>query len=423
MSAPGKSPLLPKHRRFFHETSLGKPPGPDLREALGRVHEAVSLAFPLKPKHLRELPLAVEELSLRLTAERGQGRKYWGSPRLTGAYLHYFMPWNLLRLAWLLPGLPLRLRPGDQVLDLGSGPLTLPLGLWLARPELRKTDLRFLCTDAAPQPLALGLDIFHRVAGQPRTGNVEGMNWQLRTKRGRLEAMNARLQGRARLITVGNVLNELPQSGTERLEEYLENLFLDLDQSLTPGGQIFLLEPGTRLGGKLLGLLRGLALGYGYLAEAPCTHQAPCPLAETNKAGGWCHFSFPAAGAPPALEELSLAAGLGKRQLHLSCLLLRKPIQDLAVSGISGGKSGTREKSLEVRIISDPIRLPGQEETARYVCSSMGLGLLRDAAGIKSGQTARATLLENKTKDPKSNAWNMVRRMDRNAGSASVCKL
>ncbi|MCL1889363.1 MAG: hypothetical protein FWF99_02520 [Desulfovibrionaceae bacterium] len=415
MSAHEKSSLPQKHRRVLHGTNLGKPPGPDLREELGRVLEAVALVFPLKPKHLRELPLAVEDLSLRLTTDRGQGRKYWASPRLTGAYLYYFMPWNLLRLAWLLPGLPLRLKPGDQVLDLGSGPLTLPLGLWLARPELRKTDLRFVCADTAPQPLALGLDIFHRITGRTRADNGEEMNWQVRVKRGRLEAMGVRIQGGARLITAGNVLNELPQSGTERLEENLENLFLDFDRILAPGGQIFLLEPGTRLGGKLLGLLRGLALEYGYLAEAPCTHQAPCPLAEANKSGGWCHFSFPAAGAPPKLEELSLAAGLSKRQLHLSCLLLRKPFQEPAAAETSMLKPRTVEKPLDVRIISEPIRLPGQEKTARYVCSSIGLGLLRDADGMKSGQTARAALLENRTRDPKSNAWNMMQYPDKNA--------
>lgn len=122
------------------------------REALERLPEALAKVRPLSAAHRRSLPEDVADLSRLLTTERGAlNRPYWSSPAFVSAYLYYFLPWNLLRLTRLLSGLPLP-DPGAAVvpeseallLDAGSGPLTLPLALWLARPLWREAPVRVL---------------------------------------------------------------------------------------------------------------------------------------------------------------------------------------------------------------------------------------------------------------------------------------
>lgn len=386
---------------------LLKAPDARLRHDLELAAQAVEGVFPLKSAHKKELPFAVRDLSRLLTAERGQSRGYWEKPALTGAYLYYFLPWNLLRLAWLLRGLGLDIPPGARVLDLGSGPLTLPLGLWLARPDLRGAGLNLSCSDTAQRPMDLGRKIFEGLAaGEER--------WRLELTRAPLEVA-LRKAGRVKLIMAGNVLNEV-QAGRASLEERLTEIFYSMDRALEDKGQIFIMEPGTRLGGKLVALMRRIALEEDYQVEGPCTHERLCPYAPASEdedapkrkgppPGGWCHFTLPSDGAPEALAALSAAAGLEKERLSLSCLLLRK----------GGGKveRAPREKAAPralgpgiitpVRVVSDPIRLPGRP-AARYVCSAHGLGLLQDALEYKSGMAAEAFLPDKGARDAKSGA-------------------
>ncbi|WP_448339637.1 hypothetical protein AB9L13_12365 [Desulfovibrio piger] len=85
---------------------------------------------PLRSAHYRNLPADIEALSRLLTCERsGLYRPYWSSPASTSAYLYYFLPWNVLRLARLFRSLPLPdprlwLEKGQTplLLDGGSGP-------------------------------------------------------------------------------------------------------------------------------------------------------------------------------------------------------------------------------------------------------------------------------------------------------------
>ncbi|MDR1126439.1 MAG: hypothetical protein LBM64_10375, partial [Deltaproteobacteria bacterium] len=365
-------------------------------------------AFPQKKQHRADLPYAVRDLSRLLTSERDQKRAYWASPRLLGAYLHYFLPWNLVRLSWLLPSLPLRFSPGDKILDLGAGPLTLPLGLWLARPELHALPLEVTCSDQATHPLQVGRDILRRLlapeAGPEANASVgpdpgagagpEQGPWRLNLLRAPLEQALRKAGSRVNLITALNVLNELPTPRQQSLEDRLSELFASFNRALEPGGGIFLLEPGTRLGGKLVQLMRKLALEEGYAALSPCPHQTACPFLRHLEGRdkippgppgptGWCHFGHGIDGATPELLKLSTAADLRKERLNLSFVLLRKP------GGAPGGEADkTGGSGLEARVISEPIRLPGG--SARYVCTGEGLGLLRGAGHIPSGAKVAA---------------------------------
>lgn len=443
-------------------------PGPALVDDLGRALAAVAGAFPVPAAHRRDLPLAVRDLSRLLTMERAEmNRSYWSAPRFLAAYLHYFLPWNLYRMAWLLPGLDLALRPGSRILDLGSGPLTLPLALWCARPDLRGVPLFFFCADVASKPMDVGREILRRLAGSDSP-------WRIVLRRVPLEkalAVSAASGVRENFdcIMAGNMLNELSVSRNASLEQRLEQLAELAAGRLAPDGRLLLVEPGTRLGGKLIALLRKGGLAHGFSPLAPCTHDGPCPMLEQSPRSGpfspytgWCHFFHPAGSVPKSLAELASRARLEKESLALSCLLLKKsgpeaesagnpPAENAAAAGIprvsrrrsgvsddleelealyaeimaqdadgahpktvaSGrvasrpthpaGQTGASSR-LDARVISDLIRLPEEAEPARYACCERGLALLLDAPRVPSGAFVSVPAPAREERDAKTGA-------------------
>lgn len=319
-------------------------PEPELCAELAKVSAITAGAFAIPTSHQRDLPLAVRDLSRILTEERGQlSRPYWSSPRYVFAYLHYFLPWNLYRMAWLLPNLEISLKPGDMVLDLGSGPLTLPLALWCARPDLRSLPLTFVCSDLSARIMEAGRSIFREIAGPDCA-------WRIKLLRAPVaKALAVSRSGPYALIMAGNLLNELAAArhtaSNHDLAAILARLMAEVHARLAPNGSLLLVEPGTRLGGKLISLGREAALRHSFIPLAPCPHCNACPMPGLREApdrrthmkaneaavsgrvspySGWCHFTFPALDVPPSLAELGKQARLKKERLAISCLLLKK---------------------------------------------------------------------------------------------------
>lgn len=421
---------------------------PDVvRRELDALGQALRTVRPLRSAHYRDLPADIEALSRLLTCERsGLYRPYWSSPASTSAYLYYFLPWNVLRLARLFRSLPLPdprlwLKKGRTplLLDGGSGPLSVPLALWLARPEWRALPIQVLAVDNAVQPMELGRDVMAAwgdILGQPV--------WQVRVERGSLEHMprlEHKLAGtlerqerhlRPWLLTAANVLNELSAEsrrmnreddededgpgGVRRLENLLDELEPlcwpaplnedetgTADEALLPAA--LFVEPGTRLGGKTISRLRDAALERDLIPLAPCTHRGPCPLAHAPAGRGWCHFTFDCEGAPHWLQELSSAAGLAKSALSLAPLLLRAApaagedlFDDRDGFDDADPDSARREaadmlhRPRPVRVLSSPFVVPGLRGQARYACCAAGLAVVPDAAALPPGAslTARA---------------------------------
>lgn len=418
----------------------------DIEKALARA----TGIMPYSAAHAKDLPFAVRDLSRLLTTERdGLARSYWASPRFVSAYLRYFLPWNLYRLAWLLPGLALELPPGSTILDLGSGPLTLPLALWCARPDMRSVPLRFVCVDIAPKAMEHGKSILAAVAGPESP-------WQVELVRAPFDhAIRQARNKNYALVMAGNVLNEIcacPPDAESHLAGRLQDMAALMAEALAPGGRLLLLEPGTRLGGKLIALFRKGALRHALVPLAPCTHEGPCPMEAAAAHGGsaysgWCHFIHPVDGAPAALKDLTRRACLEKESLAISCLYLERPersgnagtheskasfdavagreadeLDELEAlyqemmeedAGASGAGIASASAALagrsfgaqcRMRVISGPIRLPEQEEPARYACSERGLVLLENARRIPSGAGAVAIVPEQPRRDAKTGA-------------------
>ena len=427
----------------------------DAMRILDMLPEALAKVWPLNSAHRRTLPDDIAHLSRLLTTERaGLDRPYWSSPASISAYLYYFLPWNLVRLTRVLASLPLpdprSVAPqgGEALLvDVGSGPLTLPLALWLAKPEWRSAPLRVLALDTSSQPLELGkslMEVLGEMTGQPV--------WPVRVARAPLEQVVRQAApllsgGKARpwLVSAANVLNELRfgkkrsrgASAIEEEDEFdsLDNEGLDFDgnpaaeaaeadkpegcredkldsflESLSPlfdhvgkaeadasapaGPSLLFVEPGTRLGGSTIMRLRQLAVDGGLTALAPCTHQLDCPLLRGQGGRTWCHFTFGSEGAPLWLEDLSLAAGLGKSGLTLSPLLLAALPEAAPESG----------NPVAARVLSAPFVVPGLEGRARYACSCKGMLLLENAEALASGDALSVTLAAGAPRDHKSGA-------------------
>ena len=106
----------------------------------------------------------------------------------------------------------------------------------------------------------------------------------------------------------------------------------------------------------------------------------------------WCHFVFPADGAPQWLARLSALAGLEKDRLSLSFLSMSTNQPEYAAS--------------QARVVSHRFPLPPGQ--GLYVCASGGLRLVsfRGAArGMVSGAVLDMDMPEPTARDPKSGVW------------------
>lgn len=354
---------------------------PFFTKALEILPESLNVAMPLKRGHRADLPDAVRELSNLLTTERAEmARPYWSSPRFVSAYLRYFLPWNLLRLGRLMDSLTLpdpTLVPNPIAVDLGSGPLSFPIALWLISPEWRRTPLRFVCADTAPRPLELGRAVLTDLA--QRLG--EPLVWDIRLERAPLLQALRGLPSQPLLITAGNVLNEwqgqTPRSPDSTLSERLGEVAAVLSRAVHVQGQILIVEPGTRLGGTLTATLRTAALEEELFPLAPCPHNEACPL-EGRRDRGWCHVHYEDdPGAPAWLASLAKAANLAKHGLSLSYVQLA-PTQPQPVAG------------LPARVISQTFAVPGHG-LARYGCTAQGLVLIARSRGLEPGSLVNVT--------------------------------
>ncbi len=348
------------------------------RTGLQHVRAAVDVVLPLKPRHRADLAFAVRDLSRLLTEDRALRRPdYMADPRFFTAYLHYFLPWNLLRMSRLFRGIGMDLPDGAHLVDLGSGPLTVPIAMWIGLPELRGRALTFTCVDLAPRSMRTGLALFNQIAGASAP-------WRFRLVKGSLDAGEA---DGADWVIAANAFNELDHSA--RSAARLERSAHLLARGVRRGGRLLLIEPGTRWGGHAVSMLRGMLLELGMVPLAPCPHAGECPMPGTARSA-WCHFNFDVRGAPRWLVDLTARVGMPKEDVSLSFLLAAR-----GEGTVSGG----------VRAISQPFSVPGG--TGVYGCSDRGLTLLvasRTASVPRSGRLLPARWPEEEGRDAKSGA-------------------
>ena len=364
----------------------------DAKKILQDFDQVAQSAMPANSKQLVIIPKIIRELSHQMTDDRGSRRLgYMNEKTFLSAYVRYFMWWNLVRLARLFANLDFDfLSDGDVCLDIGSGPLTLPCALWLARPDLRQKKLVWYVMDISQGALSVGEEIFLALAA--KTG---GEPWKIVRVKGEL---GTAVKEKARFVTCANMFNELLQSRGGEPPDYLakkysQALFKYLDfendgaanegreKSVRGGPALLLVEPGVPKSARFVSLMRDAFIRRGFRALAPCPHQQSCPMdgrraGQGGANGKWCNFAFETDDAPKKLLALSASAGIPKERAVLSFVLAGAARESFA-SPKSGGL---------LRVASDIIRLPPDGEgkkprVGHYACSEQGLVLALSKGG------------------------------------------
>ena len=347
---------------------------------LDKMMTTVDKVFPLPGRFTAHLKDDVKELSGLLTSERSErSLSYLGKPNLLSAYLRYFLPWNVYRLCRLLPSLQLKFNDGDLILDIGSGPLTFLLALWISRPDLRNTSLEFIALDMTPKILDAGKKLFSAFAPSSK--------WKIKTMRGKMlrNSFSISRNGKyvnippgkitdgksAALVSAVNVFNEIywqlsraDRSGQSKLVEQSARLLT----ACAGDGTILVVEPGIPRSGEFISALRSSFLAEGFDIISPCPHNGSCAfpggLSGKTKAK-WCHFSFITDEAPQKLLKLSEMSGIPKERAVISFIMTGKKTvsENINVKEQSGS-------AVTVRIVSDSF--PVGNSFGRYACSEQG---------------------------------------------------
>jgi ribosomal protein RSM22 (predicted rRNA methylase) len=349
-----------KEENYTRESMFGRPP----KDALALLDNFDSILQEIKPlssKHLQSLPYNIQQLSLQLTSERSSRKKTYMNSRVEMiSYTRYFMWWNLFRLTSLFARFPkdffqnlLQTEEETYCLDIGSGPLTLPIALYLARPELRDKKLNWYCLDPSSTSLSLGEDIFLSIVAKLR-----GRAWNIIKVKG---LFGETIRNKAKLICSANMFNEMYLEDRRPLEELVKLYAKTLSQyTKDENASVLLVEPGIPRSARFISLFRDSLLRQNFSILSPCPHEEACPMPGTRDKK-WCHFTMNAENAPEKLQKLSRDASLAKEKIVLSYVFASKCPQK-------------NKDDSALRISSLPIRLPKQK-IGHYACGKKGLML------------------------------------------------
>lgn len=417
-------------------------PSSESLRALASLQAAIDESFPLQGKHRDALRGDIRQLWEELTSDREyRSIDYLGTPPALSAYLRYFLPWNVFRLSSILGNADFCLPDKAVIVDIGSGPLTLPIALWASRPELRDVPLTIYCMDRVERVLEAGKTIFETFCLR-----VDGRlpPWRIELRK---EAFGGGLPERAHLLTAANVFNEFFWKDKGSMGERALETARTLLSYLRENGSLFVMEPGDPRSGAFISALRAALLAEGAAPLGPCPHALSCPMPgvfrhllppeETKIVKGdpnaapsrfvlppvvmpkkrdkfpWCHFGVDTLKAPAWLEAISDEAGLPKERAVLSYLWAARGATTRPFAGIPDPvRSSDRDrrakavKGILVRVISEPFALP-DGTTGQYACSSLGYTLVKRPRGeppFESGTLLEVTASPLQRNDEKSGA-------------------
>jgi SAM-dependent methyltransferase len=271
----------------------------------------------------------VVELSRLFGEERSKrSSDYMTDPRLRAAYLAFFVPQYAAKVAGLLAmherdGV-LKLPDAPRVLDVGAGPLSATLGVWLHKGALGAGSVAL---DLARKSLDAGATLLAQLDVKARA-NVALVDAPLSRRPLPLGPFD--------LVVIAHVLNEV--GDPRRAIEVRTQLVRDLAGTLAPNGRVLVVEPATRVHGRALMAVRDALVDAGVPVLSPCRGARACPLLRT--AGDWCHGDVDWS-RPPKFAALEAAARLPKDVLKQSHVLVARP-EDAKRDDVAGPPSGGR---------------------------------------------------------------------------------
>ncbi|MBM7023673.1 hypothetical protein JSQ97_09665 [Treponema sp. Marseille-Q4523] len=364
-----------KRRSMFSADAIP----PDARNVIDEFDKILQSVFPANGRQLASLPKHINALSHALTDERSERRRgYMNAPETLSAYVRYFSWWNIVRFTRLFANFEkdaFALSNGDACLDVGSGPLTAVISLWLSRPELRNKKLTWYCMDISQASLALGENLYLSIAARvPPSDKSAEAHWNIVRVKGEL---GEPLRQKASLIVCADMLNELRETDARsdeiRAKQYASSLLSYAAKKCA----LLVIEPGVPSAARIISLMRDTLLKKNMTIVSPCPHEGACPMngyrAHTGSASKWCNFAFSTEDAPPSLLKLSKDAKLPKTRAVVSFLFARNAFEK--------GNAKAASAEFPIRIVSDAIALPGRA-SGHYACSPLGLTLAVPSSGI-----------------------------------------
>ena len=255
----------------------------ELRDLLARYHAE-------RGGSVGETEAGVRELSAMFNGLTPHRPGYLAAARLRRAYVHYYLPVNVEKVARVLREMDAYApsRPKPRVLDFGCGAGTAAIATLLRGPvadlvlvdvvDEALDDARFFCT-------ALG--------AEPRTMH---------------ELPNEKFD----LILAANVFSET---------------LAPLEERLTDEGYLVVIEPALQSTTRKLMKWRDDMVARGFRSAAPCSGRAKCPMLEREDL--WCHQDVPWP-RPATVAEIDRRVGLTKESLKYSYAVITKKGRTLA---------------------------------------------------------------------------------------------
>lgn len=240
---------------------------------------------PAAKKWLTRVAGSVAELSEGLTKDRAAflAERYLERREEREAYLAYFTTTNLLKL-W--PPLRELARSGFfarhaadaapiRHLDLGAG---TGAAVWSLATFLREHDGISLSTVAVDHVQA-NLDVVSRFAKSLKH-LLPNFALDVRTEYSRLPKLDLEPSATYDLITMMNVVNELPEESDTLLISTLLKL-------LSERGVAIMIEPSAKEPSRRALRFRDRMVAAGFYVFSPCTRTGGCPALERED--DWCH--------------------------------------------------------------------------------------------------------------------------------------
>ena len=245
-----------------------------------------------------------------LTQARAEGLSdYFRKPALRRAYLGYYMPLYVIKIANLLKSLDLPFK-NPKILDLGAGPLSGIFGAYLAYGNLSHS----VAVDREIGPMRAGLEFFSELLKQKLD----------------IKLISANLKGppyfwkpsfQPDIIILAHVLNEFG-SGSRHLEAK-QNLIHQSMSLLNKNGVLVVIEPASKVSSRDLMSLRDQLYAENQVKIiAPCPEVVNCPLLKSRN--NWCHAEFPHL-RPQELLDIDRKIGFDREFLKCSYLVLARP--------------------------------------------------------------------------------------------------
>ncbi|MBH1989537.1 MAG: hypothetical protein I8H72_05915, partial [Myxococcaceae bacterium] len=295
-----------------------------------------------KSKHSSDLIPDIRLLWKALNTERADSLAgYFRKPALRRAYLGYYLPLYVSKIASLLESLPISWEK-PSILDLGAGPLS---ATWAAQRVYGQLG-ECMAVDREIGAMRSGFEFVEELTGQ----------------RTPVRLVQANLKGptyfwkpsfKPDLVIMAHVLNEFG-SGARHLEAKL-SLIESAMALLGSQGVLLIVEPAARVMARDLMALRDQIMAQGeYRILAPCPQIDRCPLLVNRE--NWCHRELKVERSAE-LKKVDQTIGFDREFLKCSYLVL--------------ARRDYEQKASHERVVSGLMTAKGIHR--RYVCTPEGL--------------------------------------------------